>query len=60
MLDTLIRGATVFDGLRTEPQRLTIGIRGEHRPKRLSQTPRGLRMGTEMPRLPSTMIRGHR
>ncbi|MEM7353463.1 MAG: amidohydrolase family protein, partial [Acidobacteriota bacterium] len=29
MLDTLIRGATVFDGVDTEPQRLAVGVRGE-------------------------------
>ena len=29
MLDYLIRGATVFDGVSTEPQRLTVGVLGE-------------------------------
>ena len=29
MLDTLITGATVFDGVSVAPQRLTVGVRGE-------------------------------
>ena len=29
MLDFLITGATVFDGVATEPQRLAVGVRGE-------------------------------
>lgn len=29
MLDYLIRGATVFDGVATEPQRVTVGVLGE-------------------------------